>query len=174
MDIGNEAPQFNLKNIDGNTYELKDFFDADALVIVFTCNHCPYAQAYEDRLKALADDYKGKAQFILINSNDSRHYPEDSYKAMQEAHGIKGFPFPYLHDETQEVAKAFQAECTPHAFVFGKERKLVYEGAIDDNWKEEDLVMEQHLREAIDAALAGSKPPKERVPPMGCSIKWKR
>lgn len=173
MDIGTKAPHFNLKNVDGNVYDLKDFFDKEVLVVVFTCNHCPYAQAYDNRLKALADDFKGKAQFILINSNDSKHYPEDSYDEMQRAHKKKNFDFPYLHDHTQEIAKAYDAECTPHAFVFDKERSLVYEGAIDDNWKESELVMEQHLREAIDAALKGEKPKKEKVNPMGCSIKWK-
>ncbi|MBD3208902.1 thioredoxin family protein [Candidatus Woesearchaeota archaeon] len=174
MDIGTKAPHFSLTNIDGNTYELQDFFDAPVLVVVFTCNHCPYAQAYDDRLKALAADYKGKVQVVMINSNDSKHYPEDSFEAMQKAHEAKEFAFPYLHDHTQEVAKAYNAECTPHTFVFDKERELVYEGAIDDNWKEEELVVEEHVREAVDAALKGAKPEKEKVAPLGCSIKWKR
>lgn len=174
MDTGNKAPDFKLKNIDGNFYELRDFFDSQALVVIFTCNHCPYAKAYDQRLKALAQDYKREAQFVLINSNDSKDYPEDSYAEMKRAHHAKGFEFPYLHDETQATAHAYEAECTPHAFVFDKERALVYEGAIDDNWKEPELVMEQHLREAIEAAIKGEKPKKEKVDPMGCSIKWKR
>lgn len=173
MDIGTTAPGFKLKNVNDQTYTLEDFFDSDVLVIIFTCNHCPYANAYDQRIKGLAETYNRRVQFVLINSNDAKHYPEDSFAKMQEAARAKHLKMPYLHDETQSIAHAYDAACTPHAFVFDKERKLTYEGAIDDNWKNPDLATETYLQDAIEATLSGRKPPVQQTNPIGCSIKWK-
>lgn len=174
MDIGTPLPTFNLKDTNGRNRSDKDYEHQELLVIIFTCNHCPYAKAYDQRIKALAEDYKNKkVQFILINSNDGKKYPEDRYEEMIKAVKTKGFTFPYLHDETQEVAKAFGAACTPHVYVFNKDRKLSYEGAIDDDWKNQDLATERYLQEAIEALLTKTTPSTKQTNPIGCSIKWK-
>lgn len=171
LDIGAEAPSFDLPGVDGSDYALADF-DADALVVIFTCNHCPVAQAYEERIVTLQGDYQGDAQVVAINPNESENYPEDSFENMVERADEHDFNFPYLRDASQEVAKAYGAECTPHAFVFDRDRTLVYQGAIDDD-REGDDIDEQYVRDAIDAILAGEPYPRETVSPMGCSIKWR-
>lgn len=168
---GAEAPPFDLPGVDGDRHALDDF-DASALVVVFTCNHCPVAKAYEDRLVALQRDYEGEAEVVAINPNETENYPEDSFEHMVERAAEKGFNFPYLRDESQEVAKAYGAECTPHAFVFDEDRRLAYQGAIDDD-REGEAVSEQYVRDAIDTILAGEEYPRETVSPMGCSIKWR-
>jgi peroxiredoxin len=175
MPVGTPAPPFSLPATDGKTYALADFSSAKALVVVFTCNHCPYAKACEDRLVALQSDYGPRgAALVAINSNDARGYPEDSFENMVVRAKEKGFNFPYLRDDTQEVARAYDAACTPDVFVFGRDRKLVYNGRIDDNWKEPGKVTRQDLRLVLDAVLAGRAPDlPEVVPSMGCSIKWK-
>lgn len=170
LDQGEAAPAFELPGVDGEDYALDDV-DTDALVVVFTCNHCPVAQDYQDRLVALQADYEGDAQVVAINSNETENYPEDSFENMVERAEEAGFNFPYLRDESQEVAAAYGAECTPHAFVFDADRSLVYQGAIDDDKSGED-VSEQYVRDAIDAILAGEEWDLETVSPMGCSIKW--
>lgn len=144
------------------------------LAVVFTCNHCPYAQAYEDRLIALAEEYDERGvQFVLINSNDSDAYPEDSFGQMKVRHDEKGFPFPYCFDESQAVAKSFGALCTPHCFVFDIERNLRYKGRIDDNWQDPSAVTERNLRDALEALVHGKEPPAHEVNAIGCSIKWR-
>lgn len=160
--IGTQAPDFELPCVDGNTYYLDSFVDAKALVVVFTCNHCPHAQAAEDRFIEIQKDYVSKGvQLVAINSNDDAAYPDDSFEHMVSRSREKNFPFPYLRDTTQQVAKAYAAACTPDIFVFDQERKLKYNGRIDE------------LREALDCTLEGSDLSFEPKPSMGCSIKWK-
>ena len=173
MEIGTKAPAFTLKNTNGQEYSLEDLFDRELLVIVFTCNHCPYAKAYVERIKGLAEGHKHNVHFVLINSNDAKKYPEDSFEEMRKVSRLKGYFYPYLYDETQEVAKAYGAECTPHVFVFGKDRTLIYEGLIDDNWKDPDLATNTYLQDAIDSALIGAEIRVKETDPIGCSIKWK-
>ncbi len=169
--LGMNAPEFSLPGIDGNTYSLADFDGSKVLVVIFMCNHCPYVKAVLDRLNRLADSYDaGDVAFVGISANDADIYPEDSFAAMQQL----PIRFPYLYDETQAVAQAYQAVCTPDIFVFDDKRTLVYHGRIDDNWQDEDAVTKEELREGIDAALRGEQiPPEEQKPSMGCNIKWK-
>lgn len=173
LSIGAPLPHFQLPSVDGltiDTHLIKD----PVLVVIFTCNHCPYAQAYEDRLIALAKHFDEEgAQFVLINSNDSEQYPDDSFEAMKNRYKEKGFLFPYCHDESQEIAKKYGALCTPHCFVFDQKRKLQYKGRVDDNWKNPAEIKEQNLRDAIEATLKGEIPPKQEANAIGCSIKWK-
>lgn len=153
---------FSLPATDGKGYGHLDFGDKEILVVIFMCNHCPYIKATIDRMIAIQADYKDKGvQLIGINANDSEGYPEDSFEAMQEWVKEKGINFPYLHDESQEVARAYQAQCTPDIYVFDQNRKLTYHGRIED------------LRLAFDAILAGKPVSAEQKPSMGCSIKWK-
>jgi len=174
MPLGTAAPPFSLPGVDGETRSLDSFADAELLVVVFTCNHCPYAIACEDRLIAIQRDYQDKGvQLVAINPNDADNYPDDSFDKMKERAAAKGFNFPYLRDESQEVARAYDAACTPDVFVFDKGRKLVYNGRIDDNWKEPGKVTRSELRELLDAALAAEAVDFEHIPSMGCSIKWK-
>ncbi len=173
LKIGDRMPHFKLPATDGLTVDSSIIHDP-VLVVVFTCNHCPYAQAYEDRLIDLAKDFDQEgAQFVLVNSNDPTDYPEDSFAAMKKRHEEKSFPFPYCHDASQEVAKSFGALCTPHCFVFDGDRKLKYKGCIDNNWKEPAKATEHSLHDAITAVIAGKEPPVHEVNAIGCSIKWK-
>lgn len=174
MPLGTAAPPFSLPGVDARTYSLDSFADAKLLVVVFTCNHCPYAIACEDRLIAIQNDYRDKGvQLVAINPNDAEKYPDDSFDKMKERAADKSFNFPYLRDETQEVARAYDAACTPDIFVFDADRKLLYNGRIDDNWKEPENVMRHELRELLDAALHGETVDFAHTPSMGCSIKWK-
>lgn len=174
MPLGTSAPSFSLPGVDGKTRSLDSFADAEILVVVFTCNHCPYAQASEDRLIAIQEDYRDDGvQLVAINPNDDEKYPDDSFDKMKERAAAKGFNFPYLRDESQEVARAYDAACTPDVFVFDRERKLLYNGRVDDNWQQPDKVTRHDLREVLDAALRGRTVDFEHVPSMGCSIKWK-
>ncbi|MBI1812298.1 thioredoxin family protein [Candidatus Peregrinibacteria bacterium] len=173
LSIGDPMPPFSLKDIDGSIVDSKTP-DSEILVVIFTCNHCPYAQAYEDRIVALAQEFEAKGvQFVLINSNDAKKYPNDSFDNMNIRAKEKGYFFPYCHDETQEVAKSFGALCTPHCFVFNRDRALQYKGRIDDNWKEPSGVHEHNLRDAIAALIQGKAPPTSEANAIGCSIKWK-
>lgn len=176
MAVGTPAPDFSLPGVDGRTWSLSDFSDAKALVVVFTCNHCPYAIASEDRLVALQRDYESEGvRLVAINPNDARSHPGDSFERMVERAKDKGFNFPYLRDETQEIARAYDAACTPDVFVFDDARQLVYNGRIDDSWKDASAVRRQDLRQVLDRTLAGEPHGlSEVVPSMGCSIKWKR
>lgn len=170
--LGSVAPYFNLPDTSGKNLSIEDF-DSELLVIVFTCNHCPYAKAVEDRLIKLGKEYKNDVDFVLISSNDSENYPEDSPKKMAERHAEKGYPFPYLFDETQEVAKAYSAVCTPDIFLYNGDRKLEYRGRIDDNWQNPEQVEREELKMAIEAVLNGKTVDFEQKPSMGCNIKWK-
>ena len=173
LKIGASLPHFHLPSVDGLTIDSHLIKDP-VLVVVFTCNHCPYAKAYEDRLIALAEHFDEEGvQFVLINSNDSTEYAEDSFEEMQVRYKEKGFPFPYCHDESQEIAKSYGALCTPHCFVFDQTRHLQYKGRIDDNWKDPKAVAEHSLRDAIAAVVKGETPAVQEANAIGCSIKWK-
>jgi len=174
LPLGGSAPNFSLPATDGKTYSLATFRDAKLLVISFTCNHCPYALGVEDRFIRMAGTYQSKGvAFVAISANDATKYPEDSFENMKARAQAKTYPFPYLYDESQSTAKAYGAICTPHVFVFDISRTLIYEGRIDDNWKDEAAVTSHDLRNALDAALAGKPVPHPQTNPMGCSIKWK-
>lgn len=171
--IGDQAPGFQLPGVDGRTYSLEEFADKPLLVVIFSCNHCPYVQAYEDRIIGMQRDYQdGGVQFVAINSNDDVNYPEDSFERMVERAKAKGYNFPYLRDATQEIAKAYAATHTPQLFVFDKDRRLRYTGKIDDNWQNPKAVKRQYLREALDALLAGNVPAEAQTHAIGCTIKW--
>jgi peroxiredoxin len=173
LDIGDPLPHFRLPAVDGMTVDTRTIKDP-ILVIVFTCNHCPYAQAYEDRLTEMAEHFDPEgAQFVLVNSNDPTNYPEDSFAEMKKRYEAKGYPFPYCLDESQEVAKSFGALCTPHCFVFDRARKLQYKGRVDNNWEHPDQVTQRNLWDAIDALVEGREPPIQEANAIGCSIKWK-
>lgn len=173
LHINDAMPHFTLPATDGLTVDSSLIRDP-ALVVIFTCNHCPYAQAYEDRIIELAQKFDEEgAQFVLISSNDSTDYPADSFEQMKVRHDEKNFPFPYCYDESQEVAKAFGALCTPHCFVFNRERVLKYKGRVDDNWKDAGAVTERNLHDAIAAVVKDEEPPSHEVNAIGCSIKWK-
>lgn len=176
MPVGTPAPAFSLPATDGKTYALEDFAAAKALVVVFTCNHCPYAIASEARLVKLQRELGPRGvQLVAINSNDASSHPEDGFDRMVVRAKERGFVFPYLRDESQEVARAYDAACTPDVFVFGPDRTLVYNGRIDDDWKDESRVSRHDLREVLEAVLADRAPSlPEVVPSMGCSIKWKQ
>jgi len=171
--IGDPLPHFSLPSTDGLFIDTKKIKDP-VLVIIFTCNHCPYAQAYEDRIVALAREFDEEGvQFVLINSNDASQYPEDSFEQMKVRYQEKGFPCPYCVDESQEVARAYGALCTPHCFVFDRERTLQYKGRIDDNWEHPDQVMQRNLYDAIFALVHDKEPSVHEANAIGCSIKWK-
>lgn len=174
LPMGNDIIPFNLPATDGKNYSLADFSDKKILVIIFMCNHCPYVIGVIDRLISIQSDYASKGvQLIGINANDSERYPEDSFEAMQNWVMEKGINFTYLHDESQEVAKAYQAQCTPDIFVFDGNKKLAYHGRIDDNWQQEHLVKKRDLRAALDSILEGGAVEGSQTPSMGCSIKWR-
>ncbi|MBI4346015.1 MAG: thioredoxin family protein [Elusimicrobia bacterium] len=169
------AVDFKLPGVDGKTYSLDSFKDARAVVVVFSCNHCPYVQAYEGRLIELQRDYQAKGvRLVAINSNDAVNYPEDSFDEMKRRAERLGFNFPYLRDESQEAARAYGATHTPHLFVFGPDRRLAYTGKLDDNWQEPSNVGRRYLREALDDLLAGRPVREPETHAIGCTIKWKR
>lgn len=173
--LGADCPDFNLPGVDGKDYSLNDFQGAKALVVLFICNHCPYVQAVEDRIIALAHELSPQGvQFVGICANDAIDYPDDSFENLKKRWEEKNYGFPYLVDEPQETAKAFQAVCTPDIFVYNQEKKLAYRGRIDDNWKEPEKVEHEDLKAALQALVAGEQPSAEQKPSMGCSIKWKK
>lgn len=173
LNIGDVAPSFSLPGVDGQTYSLKNFSDRSSLVVVFSCNHCPYVQAYEDRLIAFQNDYQGRgAQLVAINSNDDKNYPEDGFEEMVARSNLKGFNFPYLRDSSQEVARVYGATHTPQLFVFNQDRRLAYTGKIDDNWQEASAVTRRYLRDAVDAVLVHREVSDATTHAIGCTIKW--
>ncbi len=169
--IGDAAVDFSLPGVDGKTYTLKDF-RKKLLAVVFSCNHCPYVHAWEDRILQIARDYADQVDFVLINANDPEKYPEDSFDRMKERARDKGYPFPYLFDASQEVPRAYGATRTPEVFLFDENRRLRYHGAVDDS-TDPETVRHHYLRDAIEALLAGNTPPVEETPPVGCTIKWR-
>ncbi len=172
--LGTPAEPFSLMGTDDKEYTLEEFKGAKALVIVFMCNHCPYVQALWSRLVELQEKYKDQGvQFVGINPNYNPDYPEDSFEKMKEYYKEYGMNFPYLQDLTQEVARAFKAQCTPDIFVYDAEQKLAYHGRVDDNWKDEGAATKYELDAALEALVKGEKPSEEQKPSMGCSIKWR-
>jgi peroxiredoxin len=173
--IGDPAPAFQLPATDGKQYSLDDFKDKPALVVIFSCNHCPYVQAYEGRIKAIQEELGPKgAQIVAINANETVNYPEDSFDKMKSRARAQGFNFPYLRDEAQAVASAYGGERTPHVFLFDRDRKLAYTGAIDDNWQDASAATRPYLREAIGAVLTGKAVAEPSTHAVGCSIKWNK
>ena len=166
--LGDKAPAWSkLEGVDGKKHSLADLKDAKAVVVVFTCNHCPVAKAYEERLVALNNDYKEKGvSLVAINVSNAE---ADKLPAMKERAEEKGFEFAYLYDPSQKIGRAFGATVTPHAFLLDKDKKLVYRGAIDDNQKV-DKVEKHSLRDALDAVLAGKKPAVAETEQFGCGI----
>ncbi len=174
LKYGDQAPDFQLKGVDGKLYKLSDYKNKKAVAVVFSCNHCPYVKAYEDRMIALAREYEPQGvQFLVINSNDPTKYPEDSFDNMITRAQEKGYPFPYLYDETQQIAKAYSAQRTPEVFLFDSAMKLRYHGTIDDNYEDATKVTKRYLKDALDAVLAGKDPGLKDTQPLGCTIKWK-
>ena len=175
LSLGSSLIDFSLPATDGNTYTPHATLDGQkALAVVFTCNHCPYVLAWEDRMIAAANDYAAQGvRFLLIGANDAEKYPADSFEKMVEHAAEKSFPFPYLHDESQATARAYGAERTPEIFLFDANGVLAYHGAPDDNYEDPDSVTQTYLRDAIEAVLAGNTPAVASTPPKGCSIKWK-
>jgi peroxiredoxin len=174
IELGVSCPDFHLQGVDGKNHTLADYKSNKILVVAFTCNHCPYVQAYEGRFIDLAKNYRTKSvAFVAINANDDKAYPEDSFEMMQVRAKKLGFNFDYLRDETQAVARAFNAACTPEFYVYDQDRKLRYHGRVDDNHKEPAAVKRTYLKDAIEDLLAGKTPRETQTAAMGCSIKWK-
>lgn len=172
-ELGTKAPDFSLLGVDGKRHTLTEYTDASALVIMFICNHCPYVQAVEKRLIALAEEMTPMgARFVGINANDTTNYPEDSFENMQKRADDKGYPFDYLLDDSQKVAHAYGAVCTPDFFLFDAEQVLRYRGRLDDSPRYPQNVRHQELKAAITALLEGKTVSKKQNPAMGCSIKW--
>ncbi|MCB0420058.1 MAG: thioredoxin family protein [Bdellovibrionales bacterium] len=173
-ELQSSCPHFSLLGVDGHQYSLDSFCDAQALVVLFICNHCPYVQAIEERIIQLAADLKKmNVQVIGICSNDPSEYEEDSYENLKKRWLEKKYEFPYLFDESQEVAKNFGAVCTPDLFVYDDNRNLIYRGRLDDSWRDASKVKEESLKEAVINYLNGCPVASDQVPSMGCSIKWK-
>lgn len=176
--LGTFAPDFDLLGVDGQRYSLASFRDARALTVVFMCNHCPYVIAVHERLNALAKEHKAAgAALVGINSNDEVEYPDDSYPNMVETAREWGLVFPYLHDPSQAVARAYDAACTPDPFLYenlGQGRfALRYHGRIDDNWKDPTKVNVRELSSALADVLAKRPVQTAQKPSMGCNIKWR-
>jgi len=173
LEIGEKAPDFrDLLGADGKRYSLSSFRDKPILVVIFSCNHCPYVKAYEDRMVAIQRDYAEKGVLLIaINSNDDRRYPEDSYAEMTRRAREKRFNFPYLRDEDQSVVEAYGGVCTPHVFAFDSGRLLRYRGRIDDS-RDPSSIMNHDLRNALDDLLASREVRVAETKPFGCSIKW--
>ena len=171
--LGTEAPQFDLPGVDGQNHSLDSYADADVLVLVQSCNHCPYVQAWDQRLNAVARDYADRGvRVVAINSNDAASHPEDSFEEMQKRAAAQGFVFDYLYDEPQAVATELASERTPEVFLFDRNRQLVYHGAIDDS-RDEDSVSQHYLRDALDAVLSSQEPAVSETAAVGCTVKWR-
>ena len=174
--LGSKAPDFSLVNVDGRTVSLADFAGSKGLLVIFMCNHCPFVKHVAGELTRLASDYLPQGLAIVgINSNDASVHPEDSPERMVHEAEERGYPFPYLYDETQEVAQAYKAACTPDFFLYDSQQRLVYRGQLDASRPSNGIpVTGSDLRAAIDAVLAGKRPSEKQTPSIGCNIKWKR
>jgi peroxiredoxin len=172
--LGTTAPDFSLMNVDGQMVSLSDFAGAPALLVMFICNHCPFVKHVADQLAALGRDYTAQGVGIVaINSNDVSKHPADSPEQMVAEAEERGYVFPYLYDETQEVAKAYRAACTPDFFLFDADKKLVYRGQLDSSRPDSGIpVTGEDLRAALDAVLAGKPVAAEQRASLGCNIKW--
>lgn len=178
LPLGAAAPDFDLPGVDGKRYTLADFADSRLLVVVFSCNHCPYVIGSEDRMTAFASRYAGAGvRMVAINSNETEGHPADSFDHMVERAREKKFPFPYLRDESQEVALAYGALRTPHYYAFTKDAagdwRLRYTGRMDDNPRTPGAETTHELADAVDALPAGREPPVAVTNPIGCNVKWR-
>ena len=173
LTLTTEAPPFDLPGVDGRDHSLDEYADAPALAVVWSCNHCPYVQAWEGRMTELQRELGDQGfRLVAISSNDAESYPEDSFEAMQQRAEQQGFIFDYLYDEDQSALRAYGAERTPEVFLFDRDRKLVYHGAIDDS-RDETEVSQRYLRDAVEAVLAGKEPALRETPAVGCTVKWR-
>ena len=173
--IGSACPDFNLPSVEGGQVRRDDFQSHKVLVVMFICRHCPYVIAVEDRIVELRRQFgESGVQFVGICSNDANDYPDDAPEQLAARAREKDYGFPYLVDESQEVARRFDAVCTPDIYVYDEHRQLAYHGRIDDSWKDADLVTRRELEAALQALLEGRSPAAEQNPSMGCSIKWKK
>ena len=176
--VGERAADFKLKNIDGKSVGLSDYNGSKGVILVFTCNHCPFAKKYEGRIVALDKKYKALGYpVVAINPNDPAIEPEDSYDNMQKRAKEKGFSFPYLFDETQATTRAYGATKTPHVFILQNVKgaySVKYIGAIDDNSDDEKAVKEKYVENAVDALLAGKEVSTTSTKAVGCGIKWRK
>ena len=174
LQIGDSPPDFRLPGVDGESHSPADCADARILIVVFSCNHCPFVVGSEDRLNALYADYEPKGvEMIAINSNETDNHPTDSFEHMVERAKEKGFRFAYVRDDSQDVARAYGALRTPHFYVFDADRKLRYTGRMDDNPRTPGQETTRELRDALDALLEGGEPPAPVTNPIGCNVKWK-
>ncbi len=175
MPLGTKAPFFSLINVNGRTVSLSDFQAAPALIVIFMCNHCPFVKHLAAALAAFAQLYQEKGVAIVgISSNDVGAYPADSPEQMVHEVEERGYTFPYVYDETQEVAKAYRAACTPDFFLFDGQQRLVYRGQFDSSRPDSGIpVNGEDLRAAVDAVLAGQPVTEDQRPSIGCNIKWK-
>jgi len=172
--LGSTLPEFTLKNVDSSQWSSSSTNIENGLLIVFACNHCPYVRGSEDELIKIANKYSSEGLAVVaINSNDPVNYPDDNYEKMQEKSQALNLPYPYLFDETQEVAKLFDAACTPECYLFDKNKKLVFHGAVNDNPRDRNAVKSHYLRDAVEDLLAAKAVRTSYAHPMGCSIKWK-
>ena len=175
LPLGTPCPDFRLPSVEGKVVARDDFRDAKALVVMFICNHCPYVQAVEDRIIALGREYGPRGvQLVGICSNDPTDYPDDRPERLHARWREKRYGFPYLIDESQAVARSFNAVCTPDLYVFDEDRALAYHGRIDDDWQHPEKVKRREMAAALDEILAGRAPSAPQTHSIGCSIKWKR
>jgi peroxiredoxin len=175
LHIGEKAPDFKLKNINGKMVSLADYKNVKGYMVIFTCNHCPFSVAYEDRIIDLHKRYAPKGiPVIAINPNDAAIQPEDSYENMIKRAKQKKFPFAYLHDETQQVAKLYGAARTPHVFLLDNNLIVKYIGAIDDNHESAAEVTEKYLENALNQMLQNKPITRPETKAIGCTIKWKK
>jgi len=174
-DLGMRAPDFRLPDPRGKTYRLDDFADKKALLVAFICNHCPYVKHLREAIAEFAREYRDRdLAMVAINANDVSKYPEDAPEKMAEEARLMDYVFPYLFDESQKVARAFRAACTPDFFLFDGDRRLVYRGQFDGSRPGNGIeVTGRDLREAVDAVLDGRPVRPQQKPSMGCNIKWK-
>lgn len=175
LPLGTTAPDFNLPDFDGNNYKQASFNDAPALLVAFICSHCPYVKHVQKEFTQMVKEYQQKGVAVVaVNSNDIKRYPQDGPQMMAQDAKTFGYTFPFLFDETQQVAKAYKAVCTPDYFLFDKNRELVYRGRMDASRPENNLpVTGEDLRAAMDAVLENRPVSDNQVPSLGCSIKWK-
>jgi peroxiredoxin len=172
--LGATLPTFDLLNVDGKRLGSEYLKGSKAALVAFLCNHCPYVKGSEEMLISIVKKYQADGlKTLVINSNDAGKYPEDSYDKMKEKATALSLPYPYLYDETQNVARSFDAACTPEFYLFDPSMTLVYHGTINDSPRDPSKVTKDYLSKAIEAVLEGSVPNPQFVHPLGCSIKWK-